>query len=157
MSTQPVTHNTFVIERLYPASPERVFAAFSDKAIKTRWYADGRDLAVDQFDMDFRTGGRDVARFRMGEKTPFPGTELIYNITYQDIVPNRRLVYAYSLSFAGKIISASLVTFELEPAENGTALQFTEQGAYFEGADGPQIRQQGWNTLLDKLGAAVKA
>ncbi len=157
MSTQPVTHSTFVIERRYPASPERVFAAFSDKAVKARWYADGRDLQVDQFVMDFRIGGRDVARFRMGEKTPFPGTELVYNITYQDIVPNRRLVYAYSLTFGGKIVSASLVTFEFEPDEGGTALQFTEQGAYFEGADGPQIRQQGWNTLLDKLGAAVKA
>jgi len=157
MSTQPVTHSTFVIERRYLASPERVFAAFSDKAVKTRWYADGRDILVEQFDMDFRIGGCDVARFRMGEKSPFPGTELLYNITYQDIVPNRRLVYAYSLTFGGKIVSASLVTFELEPAESGTALQFTEQGAYFEGADGPQIRQQGWNALLDKLGAAVKA
>lgn len=157
MSTQPVTHSTFVIERLYPASPERVFAAFSDKAIKTRWYAENRDLVVDEFVMDFRIGGCDVARFRMGEKTPFPGTELVYNTTYLDIVEQRRLVYAYSLLFGGKIISASLVTFAFEPAESGTALLFTEQGVYFEGADGPQIRQQGWNTLLDKLGVAVRA
>lgn len=154
MSTQPVTHSTFVIERHYPAGPERVFAAFSDKAIKTLWYADNREL-VDQFDMDFRIGGRDIARFRMGENTPYPGMELVYNITYQDIVPNRRLVYAYTLTFGGKIVSASLVTFEFEPAKSGTALQFTEQGAYFEGADGPQIRQQGWSSLLDKLGRAV--
>jgi hypothetical protein len=27
----------------------------------------------------------------------------------------------------------------------------THQGAYFEGADGPKMREEGWKTLLDKL------
>jgi hypothetical protein len=28
---------------------------------------------------------------------------------------------------------------------------FTEQGAYFEGADGPAVREEGWSKLLDQL------
>lgn len=155
MSDQPVTHATFTLERRYLAPPERVFAAFSDEAVKARWYADGRDITVEQFDMDFRIGGRDIARFRMGDNSPFPGTPLAYHITYQDIVPNRRVVYAYTLTFGDKIVSASLVTFELSAAGSGTELHFTEQGAYWQGADGPQMRQHGWGVLLDKLGAAM--
>jgi uncharacterized protein YndB with AHSA1/START domain len=32
-----VEHGTIVIERRYPASPERTFAAWADAAAKARW------------------------------------------------------------------------------------------------------------------------
>ncbi len=41
MEQLSVTHSTFVIERSYPTSPERVFAAFADPAKKRRWFAEG--------------------------------------------------------------------------------------------------------------------
>lgn len=155
MSQQPVTHSTFAIERRYPASPERVFAAFSEKSAKRRWYADGKSMALEKFDMDFRVGGHDEAHFRFGDKSPFPGVPLVYHTAYQDIVPNQRLVYAYTLTLGDKIVSGSLVTFEFLPAEGGTDVLFTEQGAYFEGADGPKIREQGWRDLLEKLAISL--
>jgi hypothetical protein len=40
---------------------------------------------------------------------------------------------------------------ELLPADRGTDLIFTEQAAFFEGADGPQMRQEGWAKLLESL------
>lgn len=40
MKKQSVIHNTFVIERSYPATPARVFAALSDPAKKRRWMED---------------------------------------------------------------------------------------------------------------------
>jgi len=148
---QSITHATFAIERRYPATPERVFAAFADKSVKRRWYADAKQMAVEEFEMDFRVGGRDIARFRFGEGSPFPGTALVYHMTYQEIVPNRRVIYAYTLTFGDKIVSASLVTFEFLPAGEETDVLFTEQGAYSEGSGGPQMREQGWRTLLEKL------
>jgi len=50
-----------------------------------------------------------------------------------------------------KIFSASLVTFEFLPSETGTDLIVTHQGAFFEGADGPEMREAGWRKLLDRL------
>ena len=41
MEKLSVTHSTFVIERSYPTTPERVFAAFADPAKKRRWLAEG--------------------------------------------------------------------------------------------------------------------
>ena len=35
--------------------------------------------------------------------------------------------------------------------EVGTDLIVTHQGAFFEGSDGAQMREQGWRKLLDKL------
>jgi uncharacterized protein YndB with AHSA1/START domain len=152
MEERSVTHNTFVIERTYPTTPERVFAAFADPAQKRRWFAEGgKSHDVEEFEMDFRVGGSEHARYRFKEGTPFPGTALTNDGSYQDIVPNRRVVIAHNMALGDKRISASLVTFELLPTEKGTALIFTHQAAFFEGSDGPEMREDGWRKLLDQL------
>jgi uncharacterized protein YndB with AHSA1/START domain len=152
MEERAVTHSTFVIERSYPTTPERVFAAFADPARKRRWFVERGGYEVEEFVMDFRVGGKEQGRFRFKEGTPFPGTALTNDTVYQDIVPNRRVVIAYTMTLGDKRFSASLATFEFLPADKGTDLIFTEQAAFFEGADGPQIRQEGWRKLLEELG-----
>jgi len=47
------------------------------------------------------------------------------------------------------------VTFELVPTGKGADLIVTHQGAFFEGSDGPVMREQGWNRLMDTLMAVV--
>ena len=38
MSERSATHGTFTLERVYEASPARVFKAWADPAIKARWF-----------------------------------------------------------------------------------------------------------------------
>ena len=151
MEERSVTHSTFVIERSYPVTPENVFAAFTDPAKKRRWFAESEDHEVEEFEMDFRVGGREYARYRFKKGTPFAGTSLMNDTVYQDIVLNNRIVIAYTMTFGDKRISASLATIEFLLTDKGTDLIFTEQGAFFEGADGPQIRERGWRKLLEEL------
>jgi uncharacterized protein YndB with AHSA1/START domain len=150
MNERTVTHGTFVIERSYPVTPERVFAAFSDPAKKRRWFVASEEPDTEEFEMDFRVGGVERKRFKV--KIGFTCTN---NTVYLDIVPNARIVFAYTMSAGDHRFSSSQATVELLPTENGTNMIFTEQGAYFEGADGLQMREDGWRLLLDKLANAL--
>jgi len=151
MNEQSVIHSTFVIERSYPAAPERVFAAFADPAKKRRWFVEGDHHDVEHYELDFRVGGQEKASFRMKEGTPIAGMTLTNDTSYQDIVSNRRVVFASTMALDAKNISVSLVTVEFLPSETGTDLTCTHQGVFFEGADGPEMREEGWRKLLERL------
>jgi uncharacterized protein YndB with AHSA1/START domain len=151
-----VTHSTFVIEHSYPYPPERLFDAFADPEKKRRWHADRGSPTVGEFTMDFRVGGIERLRFPMGPDTPFPGVLLTNDTVYQDIVPNQRIVYAYTMTIGDHRMSSSLITFEFLPLAQGTELRCTHQGAFFEGSDGPQMREAGWRSLIARLSEELK-
>src|SRR5690242_10242932 len=54
-----VTHASFTLERSYPVPPARVFAAWADPALKSRWFTGGD--ACPNHQLDFRVGGREAA------------------------------------------------------------------------------------------------
>jgi uncharacterized protein YndB with AHSA1/START domain len=98
-----------------------------------------------------RHAGAGIRRFRFKEGSPLKGIACTNDINYQDIVPNRRVVLASAMTLGEKCISASPVTIDLLPSETGTDLILTHQGAFFEGADGPEMREAGWRKLLEQL------
>src|SRR3954452_17919480 len=119
MEKSSVIHSTFVIERSYPAKPERVFAAFADPTKKRRWFVESGGHEVEHFEIDFRAGGKEQARFRFKEGTPLKGIACTNDTYYQDIVPNRRVVFASTMTIGGKCISAALATVEFLPTGTG--------------------------------------
>lgn len=146
-----VIHDTFVIVRSYPKPVTAVFAAFSDPAKKKRWFG----YAAEAFELDFRVGGREVSRGRLGDDTPLPGVSIAAEGQHLDIVPDQRIVIAATMTVGGQRISAGLYTFEFRPTAEGAELSFTHQAVFFENADGPEMRKAGWEALLDRLAQSL--
>src|SRR5215218_6564406 len=96
MSERSIEHAAFVVERVYDASPDRVFAAWSDPQAKARWF-DGPEA---KFELDFRVGGWERRRGMLPD-----GREYIFEALYRDIVPGRRIVNTYDMLLDGIRIS----------------------------------------------------
>lgn len=146
-------HGSFIIERRYNAAPARVFAAWSDPKAKRAWFVEGEGWDIKSYELDFREGGAERSKFRFlkgeetfGEETWF-GNDTVFN----EIIPNERIIYTYAMDRNGVRFSISLASVEFHAADNGTRLILTEHGAFFDGADGIKMREQGWQELLGKL------
>ncbi len=147
-----VTHATIHLERTYDAVPSRVFEAFADPAASDRWFVSAEGWELAEYQHDFREGGRETGRF-----SPKKGDPVIYNNThYQQIVPNHRIIYAYTMAQEETLISVSLLTLEFKSEGGKTRLVLTEQGAFLDGADQPANREAGWAELLDNLGKEIR-
>jgi uncharacterized protein YndB with AHSA1/START domain len=147
MSEYSTVHSTFSVERRYDASPARVFAAWSDPKARLQWEAVGENFTTTYTQNDFRVGGRDVSRFDFGKSD-----EYVADARYEDIVKDRRIVYAYTMSHNGKRISSSLTTVSMTPADGGTHVVLTEQITILDGGDKVEYRQSGISSQLDQLG-----
>lgn len=156
MAEPKVVHATCVVERSFPCPPEVVFRALSEPDKMRRWYTDENSSELEEFTAEFREGGWQRLRYKLKQGTPIPGMLITNEGMYQEIVPNERVVSASTMKLGERRISASQVTMELIRTKTGTDLICTHQGAFFEGSDGPERREQGWNRLMDNLVKVVQ-
>jgi uncharacterized protein YndB with AHSA1/START domain len=148
MTTRSAEHGTFAIERTYPVPPARAFAAWSSPAAKAIWFG---GPGAGAYSLDFRVGGQETNR-----GGPPDGPVYVFEATYQEIVPDERIVYSYVMDADGTRISVSVTTVEFAASrDGGTRLTFTEQGVYLDAADTPATRAGGTEGILDALGRAL--
>jgi uncharacterized protein YndB with AHSA1/START domain len=143
MKPRITIHSTFKIERTYRAALERVYAAWSNPTAKARWFS-----TPEQF--EFRVGGSEFSR-----GGPPGGPVYTFDALYQEIVPNERIVYTYSLDQDEDRMSVSVTTVEFTQTDEGVKLTFTEQGAFFDGHDTSEQREHGTGIMLDQLGKSL--
>jgi uncharacterized protein YndB with AHSA1/START domain len=142
VSTTKGTGRTIVRELVLRASPERVFAAWTEPAELARWFGTRAEV-------DLRVGGRWRFVWATGEGTEAHGTGV-----YRVIDPPRRLVYTWEDNGAGPTV----VTVELTPEDDGTRLRVTESG-FGEGDDWDrhyQDNSDGWTAELEELRAWIE-
>jgi uncharacterized protein YndB with AHSA1/START domain len=149
--SRSVTHDSFSIERTYPAAPASVFAAWADQAAKSQWFGDDEIESKGTHTLDFRVGGREHLDGVAG------GMHFEYDATFQDIVTDQRIVWSYDMHINGARISVSVGTVEITPVPGGTKLVMTEQGAFLDGLDTNAQRAAGTTALLDELGTFLAA
>jgi uncharacterized protein YndB with AHSA1/START domain len=147
-----VVHATFHLERTYDAPVASVWRALTDEAAKQKWFGGtpGSWELIERH-MDVRASGSERLRGRWEG-----GVVSTFDATYQDVIPNERLVYSYVMYLDDKKISVSLATMQLKAEGRSTTLMVTEQGAFLDGYDDVGSRELGTGHLLDALGASLK-
>jgi uncharacterized protein YndB with AHSA1/START domain len=154
MTQPPVSHGDFTIERIYDASPARVFAAFSDLEVKARWFVGPPGWTLITRQQVFEPGGHEILSGR------FPsGLETLYTARFHAIDRDERIVSVYDMHLNGRHHSVSLATVQIAPVTTGTRLVYTEQIAYLDGtngAEGTAMRERGVGDHLDRLETALR-
>jgi uncharacterized protein YndB with AHSA1/START domain len=151
MADTPTIHTSFVIDRAFAAPPAAVFQAWADPALKRQW-SDCHADHTTHYSLDFRPLGRETHRV----DDPARGVQLIEKVFF-DIVPARRIVFAYDISLDERRLSVSLVTVEFTAAQGGTKMIYSEQLAYLDGHTDLSQRVHGTAQALDRLRLQVEA
>ena len=142
MTERSIAHGTFVLERTYPATPARIFRAWADPAIKQRWFGGGAEPKI----FEFREGGRELVESGEGD------FQFGFDVRYEDIVENVRIIYTYYMTMGDKRISVSVAAIELFAEGDGTRMTVTEHGCFLDGLDNMEQRRRGTEQLLAALG-----
>ncbi|HZM74077.1 MAG TPA: metalloregulator ArsR/SmtB family transcription factor [Candidatus Limnocylindrales bacterium] len=149
MTDRSVLHDTFSLQRTYPATPSRVFSAFASASAKRAWHCAEDELAdgpsgVQEF--DFRPGGRE----RFGVKHRGENPSVRRPVLRHRARPAHHLRYEMYADDVRN--SVSVATLEFAKNGAGTTLTWTDQGVYLDGIDGtqaPVLRVGGTTEMLD--------
>ena len=143
METVGLKKPSLSLARHYPASPEKVWRAWTDAEAVKKWWGPGPGEPVSLAELDVRAGGR----FRIvfggadGKMHECAGV-------YQEVVPNRKLVFTWTWPNTTPE-RESLVTIVFRASGKGTDIDFKHEQLFDE-----KVRddhQRGWSSLLDKL------
>lgn len=141
-----VFHDTIVMERIYNASPARVFAAWRDVEARKRWSRPSPDVEIVYDKAEFRVGGEDVTRCGSAGDLRFSAI-----VTYMEITPDTRIVFAERVAESGVSKAASMIDVSLEPQGKQTRMIVTMQVAAYDTPDMLDGYRQGWTPALDNL------
>ena len=126
------------LERVLPAAPGAVYAAWTDPTLLRRWMS---PLGHAEVAVDVRVGG--TLQIVMVDD----GFRIEHRGTYLEVDPPRRLRFTWVSSFTD--MAESVVTVELLPEGEGTRLVLVHEHLPERAVD---PHAGGWGTMLDRLG-----
>jgi glutathione S-transferase len=142
-----MTIEPLILTRHFKAPPERVFAAFTEKALMLGWYGP-EGMTVPNCMVDARVGGQ----FRV-EMHRANGSVHIVTGEFKEIVPNERLVFSWGwLNGTGRNPETT-VSVTLAPRDGGTDLKLEQSG--FISEDFRRGHDEGWTSSWNALDALL--
>jgi uncharacterized protein YndB with AHSA1/START domain len=133
------------VRRVVPATPDRVFAAFTIPSEIEKWHAPGPDFSVCIAEVDLRVGGK----YRIGMQPPDRDAPHTFYGVYREISPPSRLVYSSNWEPPDRDTGETRVMIELRDAGGSTEVCVTH-----EGLPDPQSAEdhtRGWTGTLESL------
>jgi uncharacterized protein YndB with AHSA1/START domain len=144
MSTKLTEKTSLEITRFINASPDRIYAAWTDPAQLKEWFGP-ENVRTRNFIADARVGGK----YRWDLTTP-EGEEMSAFGEYQELVPGKKIVFTWKWDDDEVWQERnSLVTVELFDRDGGTELFFKHEQLPSE--ESRDRHTEGWNSILDRL------
>lgn len=141
---------SFDLDRTYPASPQRVWDAWTHADQLERWVLPDPEWRVSECEVDARQGGG--YRLRFGPRPA--GDAYRETATFTAFEPVERLVLEV-LTEGEDMAEQSRCTVLLRPVGEGTRLELTVEG--LSGTDVREHLQEGWRWCLEGIAAHLAA
>jgi uncharacterized protein YndB with AHSA1/START domain len=138
---EPREDTSLELRRVLSATAEEVFAAWTDSDLMGQWMS---PVGHAEVDVDLRVGGGFLVVMGAEDR------RIEHSGQYLEIDPARRLVFTWRSPYTGP--EPSLVTVELQPAEDGTELLLTHERLP---EDQVEPHTGGWGRMLDRLAEEV--
>jgi len=133
---------SLTLRRRYPVAAEKVWRAWTDPQALKAWFGPEEIVSVPLAEVDLRVGGR----FRVTMLAADGETHDVSGV-YQELVPNRKLVFSWAWRSTPE--RESRVTVRIEPDGNGCELVLMHEQFFDEVArDG---HEHGWTGAMVKL------
>ncbi|HWT19270.1 MAG TPA: SRPBCC domain-containing protein [Variovorax sp.] len=133
---------SLTLRRHYPVAPEKVWRAWTDPQALKAWFGPEEIVEVPVAEVDLRVGGR----FRVAMRAADGETHDVSGV-YQELVPNRKLVFSWAWRSTPE--RESRVTVRIEPDGNGCELVLLHEQFFDEAAR--EGHRHGWTGAMGKL------
>ena len=133
------------VHRHFSVAPEKVFAAFSDARLVTRWLTPAPEITLSLLQFDFRVGGA----YRFAYHLPDTTTVIVGGV-YRSIEPPSLIVFSWIIEPPDEHAGIeSEVTITITPDGGGTDLHIRH--ARLARTDAVLRHAEGWRGALDQL------
>jgi uncharacterized protein YndB with AHSA1/START domain len=145
MKSEPTAEKqTLEIKRFIKASPERVYAAWTEPAQMKEWFGPEHAQTID-FVAEVRVGGK--YRWNL---TTAEGEPMTVQGEYRELTPGKKIVFTWQWEDDETWENhSSIVTVEFNRREGGTELCLTH--TQLPNEKSRQGHTEGWKSVLDRL------
>jgi len=134
---------TLIIERVFKASPEKVFKAWTDPAILVKWWGP-EGFETPECEMEVRAGGA----WRTTMVSPKGDSHTVSGV-YREISSPSRLVMTWGWEQDGNRGHETVVEITFEPSGSGTKMRLVQ--SVFESVNARDMHSQGWTSTFNDL------
>lgn len=151
MNSASTQAKTIAVRRILPATPQRVFACWTEPEHLSNWFRPQPELTTPLAEVDLKVGGKWRIGIHNAEK------DETYTCTgeFKEIDPPRKIAYTWDWENPGMGGIDSLVTVEFLPHGEGET-EVVVQHTFHDAAQAGH-HEQGWEGCIAQLQTLLRA
>ena len=150
MSEIEGSQDSLRISRVFPATRQRTFRAWTDPNELKKWWRVGKNFILTVAEIDLRVGGG----FRIGVESPSGSIHMVRG-RFLEVVPPERLVYTWIAEDPNLKQMETLVTVEF--LERGDATEISLLHEKLKDGGLRESTRFGWASVIDGLATLLRS